>query len=98
MAVRTTEEIMNILRNHIGDDTSDASLSLLEDVQDTFSDMETRANGDGINWQQRYEDNDREWREKYRNRFFSADPIPDPEPEAEPAKRVTTFEELFKED
>lgn len=96
MAVRTREELMNAVRAHIGDDTSDSAIALIEDIQDTVSDFENKSKGDGTDWKKKYEDNDKEWRTKYRERFFTGAPTgPDDEPEDKP-KRLT-FNELFKE-
>lgn len=96
MAVLTREELMNAVRAHVGDDTSDSALALIENINDTVADYETRANGDGTDWKKKYEDNDKEWRNKYKERFFSGAPSgTDPEPDDKP-KRMT-FEELFKE-
>ena len=96
MAVRTREEILNMVRTRIGDDTSDEALGFVEDIQDTIADYETRANGDGTDWKKKYEDNDKEWRTKYRERFFSGTPGGEPEPPEDKPKRMT-YEELFKE-
>lgn len=98
MAVRTRDEILNSIRARIGDDTSDEAISLVEDVNDTLADMENRANGDGVNWRERYEQNDREWRTKYRDRFFGkTDDSNDDKPDDD-IKKPMTYEELFKED
>jgi hypothetical protein len=37
MAVRTREEILESIRNIVGDSTDDNTLQVLEDVTDTFS-------------------------------------------------------------
>ena len=37
MAVRTREEILESIRSRIGEDTSDESISLLEDITDTMA-------------------------------------------------------------
>lgn len=68
MAVKTRDELMTSLRAHLGEDTSDAALALIEDVQDTVDSL--FGNTDGIDWEQRYHDNDAEWRRRYRDRFF----------------------------
>ena len=97
MAVRTREEILNSVRSHFGDDTSDEALTLVEDLTDTITDFEQKANNDGQNWKQRYEENDAAWRKKYRDRFFSdgsGDDDDEPEP---PKKKNYSFENLFKE-
>ena len=95
MAIRTREEILNSIRSHFGEDTSDETLALVEDISDTISDFENKANNDGQNWKQRYEENDAAWRKKYRDRFFSGS-SDDDEPE-QPEKKNYTFENLFKE-
>lgn len=94
MAVRTREELMEAIRGRVGD--SDEDLAFIEDVTDTLSDLETRAT-DQTDWQARYEENDREWRERYRARFFNEEPPePDPaEPDPEDHKTPTSYVELF---
>ena len=59
--------------------------------------MKSRASGDGEDWKTKYEENDKEWRRKYTERFFSKGEDPeDPEdPEEEEPK---TFEDLFEEE
>lgn len=97
MAIKTREEILASLRDRIGDDTSDETLAFVADITDTLTDMETRASGQ-TDWKKKYEDNDAEWRQKYRDRFFSA---PDERGGVDPRPietRTKTFEELFKEE
>ena len=98
MAVKNKEEILEAIKTRVGDNTDDETISLLEDVSDTFTDLETRANGDGEDWKTKYKENDKTWRERYTNRFFSKEPEPDPKPEPEPEPEVKkTFSDLFKE-
>lgn len=95
MAVRTTEEILESIKTRVGDSTEDADLAFLEDVTDTLSDLKSKSEGQE-DWKTKYEENDKKWREKYRDRFFEKkdqDLEPDPEPEPETPK---TFEDLFK--
>ena len=68
---------------------------MLEDIADTYTDMETRANGDGEDWKAKFEANDAAWRQKYRDRFFGKG-SEDDEPDDKPNKPMT-YEELFKE-
>lgn len=97
MAVKTREEILETIRTRVGDQTDDETISFLEDVTDTLTDLETRANGDGENWEQRYKDNDAEWRKKYKERFFSSEPDDTKEPkQEEEEEKPKTFEDLFK--
>nr|DAD57066.1 MAG TPA: hypothetical protein [Bacteriophage sp.] len=97
MAVRTREELLESIRARVGEQTDDETISFLEDVTDTLTDFETRANGDGENWEQRYKDNDAEWRKKYTERFFSSEPteITENKQKVEETK-PKTFEDLFK--
>lgn len=73
MAKLTKNELFDKLHGFIGDDTSEEAISFMEDVTDTFNDMESRANGDGEDWKAKYYENDAAWKAKYRHRFFSSD-------------------------
>lgn len=95
MAVRTREELLESIRNRVGEQTDDETISFLEDVTDTLTDLEKRANDDGEDWEQRYKDNDAEWRKKYTERFFSGEPTEPTELKDEETK-PKTFEDLFK--
>lgn len=100
MAVRTREEIMESIRTRIGDSTKDEDIAFLEDISDTFDDMESRASGDGEDWKTKYEENDKEWRRKYTERFFSKgeDPEDLEGPEDPEEEEPKTFEDLFEEE
>lgn len=99
MAVRTREEIMESIRTRIGDSTEDEDIAFLEDISDTFDDMESRASGDSEDWKTKYEENDKEWRRKYTERFFSKGEDPeDPEAPEEEEEEPKTFEDLFEEE
>lgn len=97
MAVVNKDTIMERLRENFNDNDSDDVLGLLEDVTDTLNDYQSRLEENG-DWKERYEQNDREWRQKYKDRFFNNEPEPDPEPEPDkdPEQATpTAFEELF---
>lgn len=72
MSVLTKEDLMSQVKQHFGDSTDDASLKFIEDISDTVNALETKANGDGTDWKTKYEENDKAWREKYRERFFNS--------------------------
>lgn len=87
MAVRTKEDILGIIKDKFKDDTTDSTLSFIEDVSDTINDLEGKAQGE-TDWKAKYEENDKQWREKYKERFFSGEPVPqvnkpvtDPDPD-----------------
>ena len=69
MAIKSKDESLEALRTRIGEDNSDEAIALIEDFVDTYDDLETKSKGDGTDWKQKYEDNDKEWREKYISRF-----------------------------
>lgn len=99
MAVKTLEELMESVRTRLGDDQSDEALALLEDISDTYGDMQSHTAG-GEDWKKKYETNDAEWRQKYRDRFFNKsndnDDDNDDDGCGKPSKPMT-FNELFKE-
>lgn len=97
MAVKTKAEILELIKARVGDDTSDEALAIIEDVNDTLDDYETRI-ADSGDWKARYEQNDAEWRQKYKDRFFQPAADPEPEPEPEEVEEKTTFEDLFEEE
>ena len=98
MAVRTKEEILELINTRIGEDTSDDAIAMIEDITDTLDDYQTRLDESG-DWRARYEENDAAWRARYKARFFgSADEDPEEAPEdPEEPEEKTTFEELFTE-
>lgn len=70
MAVKSKEEILSSLKERFKDDTSDDALAFIEDVSDTIDDLGKRVTDAG-DWKAKYEENDKAWREKYRDRFFN---------------------------
>lgn len=97
MAVKTMEEILESLRGRFGEEPTDDDIAMLEDITDTFTDFETKTS-DATKWKNKYEENDKAWKKKYSDRFFSKDgngnddPGNPDEPEDKPVK---TFEDLF---
>ena len=71
MSIKTKQEILEQINARFGEDNSDEALSMIEDITDTLNDFETRANGDGIDWKSKYEENDKAWKKKYVDRFFN---------------------------
>jgi hypothetical protein len=71
MAILSREDFFNNLQARMGADTSEEGIKFVEDMTDTFNDLESRANGDGVDWQAKYQENDNAWRERYKHRFFS---------------------------
>lgn len=92
MAVKTRDEIMSQLQTIIGEDTSDETLTFIQDVSDTLGNDNSAERIAQLETQLR--DQDETWRKKYRDAFFSGKP--EPEPEDEPSgKTPKRFEDLF---
>lgn len=72
MSVKTKEELLSIIKDRIGEGTSDEDISLIEDINDTYDDLSTRVSEAG-DWKAKYEENDASWRNKYKERFFTAE-------------------------
>jgi len=103
MAVRTRDEILAAIRSRLGDDTSDDALTIIEDIDDTFKDYETRT---GEDWKSKYDELDAQWRKRYRDRFFQKadngettpdDVKDDNEEDLKEESEVKDFDELFTE-
>lgn len=92
MAVKTVDEIMAKVRERIGEDDSDEAIEFIEDISDTlesFSNVE--------DWKTKYEENDKKWREKYRERFFtSKEEVEEDDIEEQEEKEKKKFEDLFE--
>ena len=98
MAVRTKDELLEIIKGRIGDDSSDETISFLEDITDTLSDYEEKAtNSDTEDWKTKYEENDKMWREKYRERFFSKEVEKEDEDFEEDEAKSLSYDDLFEE-
>lgn len=57
MSIKSIDEILNAVKERIGDDTSDSAISFVEDISDTLNSLSEQEN-----WKQKYEQNDSEWR------------------------------------
>ena len=69
MAVLDKDTFMTKIKAIVGDDTSDDAMSFIEDMTDTFNDLTSKST-DTEDWKGKYEQLDKEWREKYKARFF----------------------------
>ena len=103
MAVRTRDEILSAIRSRLGDDTSDDALTIIEDIDDTFKDYETRT---GEDWKSKYDELDAQWRKRYRDRCLQKadneettpeDVKDDNEEDLKEESEVKDFDELFTE-
>ena len=103
MAVLSHDDFMDAVKGLAGDNADDNTLAMIENFTDTFNELETRAK-DTTDWKAKYEQNDNEWREKYKARFFEGSEDTDPETVIKGQKEDITddgkeisFDDLFKE-
>lgn len=103
MAILNREDFFNRLHERVGEDTSDDGIAFLEDMTDTYNDMETRLTSDGEDWERRYHDLDETWKKRYRHRFFSNPETNNPDvgnsgEESYRDKEDITVDDLFTEE
>lgn len=89
--VRSKEELLKAI-NEIEGIPEDTSISLIEDITDTMDSF-----SDQTNWRTKYEENDAQWKKKYKERFFNSDSKDNNSEQEfdEPEKKPLTFESLF---
>lgn len=101
MAILSKEEFLNKVNNVLGSRADEEAIDFLEDMADTYNELETKAKGTGEDWQQKYEENDKAWQQKYRRRFMSGggstviENIEESEPEV--TAETITIEDIFRE-
>lgn len=101
--VLNKEDFMKRLQERIGEDTSDEAMAFIEDMTDTFNDMETRSSGNNDEqWQKKYDELDKTWREKYKARFFNSETTPEDtknvqEVDVKDDGNEKTYADLFEE-
>ena len=95
MAIVTKEDFIRRMNEKLGEDNSDEVLALIEDFSDTYDSLNVT---DTEDWKAKYEENDKAWREKYRNRFMNTDEQKEFEEEIKKEnKKDMSFESLFDE-
>ena len=106
MAVRTKDELLTVFSEIVGDDSRDEVIQYMEDLSDTYDKMANSSDSalfDELNaLKEKYEKLDREWREKYRDRFLKKSEESTEEKvsenEDEENKKSYEYKELFKEE
>lgn len=63
------------IKEIIGDRTDETALQFIEDVTETYDALTERAEGgEAESWKQKFEENDKMWSERYKERFFNGKP------------------------
>lgn len=94
MAKLTKDELIEKVRTYVGDRTDDETIELIENISDSID------SSDADEWKQKFEENDKMWRDKYISRFLDKkEDEPDtPTEHEEEEKEYNSFEDLFKEE
>lgn len=87
MAKRTFAELVEQIKTYTGERDDDETLNLMEDINDTLNNE--------TDWQAKYNENDKAWRAKYKQRFETGTTDEPDEPD-EPEEKPMTFDQLFK--
>lgn len=61
------DKVMGKLQEHFKDNDSDETLQLIESISDLFE-----GEKENEDWKKKYDDLDKTWRKKYKDRFFQA--------------------------
>lgn len=77
MAVKSRDDLLKAVADRFGDDTSDETIAMIEDITDTINDYEEKTK-DSTDWKKKYKENDEAWRKKYKDRFFQGEPNNNP--------------------
>lgn len=94
MARLTRDELIEKVRKYVGDRTDDETIEIIEDISDSID------SSDADEWRQKFEENDKMWRDKYISRFLDKkeDELDTPTEHEEEEKDYNSFEDLFKEE
>ena len=95
--ILSRDEFLERIKNVVGEDTTEESLGVIEDFTDTFEHLEELSSGQE-DWKAKYEENDKTWREKYRDRFFNNDTDETINEEIEDeGEEPLSYDDLFEE-
>lgn len=94
MAKLSKDELIEKVRKYVGDRTDDETIEIIEDISDSID------SSDADEWRQKFEENDKMWRDKYISRFLEKkeDELDTPTEHEEEEKEYNSFEDLFEEE
>ena len=67
--IKSISEIIETVKSRIGDNPDDESVAFLEDITDTLTDYDNKTK-DNTDWKNKYDELDKEWKQKYVERFL----------------------------
>lgn len=94
MAKLSKDELIEKIKKYVGDRTDDETIEIIEDISDSID------SSDADEWQQKFKENDKMWRDKYVSRFFEKkeDELDTPTEHDEEEKEYNSFEDLFEQE
>lgn len=94
MARLSKDELIEKIKKYVGDRTDDETIEIIEDISDS---IDSTADDE---WKQKYQENDKMWRDKYISRFLEKkeDELDTPTEHEEEEKEYNSFEDLFEEE
>lgn len=94
MAKLSKDELIEKVKKYVGDRTDDETIEIIEDITDSID----TSNSD--EWRQKYEENDKMWRDKYVSRFFDKkeEDLETPSEHEEEEKEYNSYEDLFEKE
>lgn len=94
MAKLSKDELIEKVKKYVGDRTDDETIEIIEDISDSIDTSDTDE------WERKYEENDKMWRDKYVSRFFDKkeEDLETPTEHEEEEKEYNSYEDLFKKE
>ena len=95
MAVKKREELLSAISELVGDAPDDKGLTIIEDFSDTMDELEKG----GGEWENKYNELDKSWRKKYKERFLNGAKVKEEQEEQinEDNDNPRSYNELFEE-
>lgn len=92
MAKLSKDELIEKVKKYVGDRTDDETIEIIEDISDSID------SSDVDEWKQKYEENDKMWRDKYISRFVDKkeDELDTSTEHEEEEKEYKSYEDLFE--
>lgn len=94
MAKLSKDELIEKVKKYVGDRKDDETIEIIEDISDSID------SSDADEWKQKYQENDKMWRDKYISRFVEKkEDEPDtPTEHEDEEKEYNSFEDLFEKE
>lgn len=93
MARLSKDELIKKIKKYVGDRTDDETIEIIEDISDSVD-----ASDEENEWKQKFEENDKMWRDKYISRFFEEKEDDLESPTEHEEKEYKSYDDLFEEE